>query len=171
MNTVRHILEIKGSFVWTISPDASVFEALRMMANKDVGALAVLEDDKLIGIISERDYARKVILFGKASKETLVREIMSSQVITIHPDQTIEECMELMTNKRIRHLPVVAEGKLLGMISIGDVVNNIIRRQRQRISSLEDQVRSAEVEAPAAPEPAVPRFPKGSRIRSSEENK
>lgn len=136
IQTVRHILEVKGSDVWSIGPDATVFDALRMMADKDVGALLVMENDKVVGIISERDYARKIILHGKSSKETLVREIMSSNLYTVHPDQTVEEAMEIMTNKRVRHLPVMEGETLLGMISIGDVVKNIIYRQREIIKSM-----------------------------------
>jgi len=136
IQTVRHILEVKGTDVWSIGPNATVFDALRMMADKDVGALLVMEDDKVVGIISERDYARKIILHGKSSKETLVREIMSTNLYTIHPDQTVEEAMELMTNKRVRHLPVMEGDKLVGMISIGDVVKNIIYRQREIIKSM-----------------------------------
>lgn len=136
IQTVRHILEVKGTDVWSIGPNATVFDALRMMADKDVGALLVMEDDKVVGIISERDYARKIILHGKSSKETLVREIMSTSLYTIHPDQTVEEAMELMTNKRVRHLPVMEGDKLVGMISIGDVVKNIIYRQREIIKSM-----------------------------------
>jgi CBS domain-containing protein len=111
-----------------------------LMADKDVGALLVMVDDKLVGIISERDYARKVILQGKASKDTLVKDIMTSVLFTIHPDQTIEECMELMTNRRIRHVPVVLDDQILGVISIGDVVKDIIYQQRQTIKSLEKYV-------------------------------
>ncbi len=134
--TARHLLEVKGPDVWSISPNATVYDALRMMADKDVGALLVMEGDTLAGIISERDYARKVILVGKTSRDTLVREIMSSKVFTIHPDQTVEEAMELMTNRRVRHLPVVADGHVYGVISIGDVVKNIIYRQRETIKTL-----------------------------------
>jgi CBS domain-containing protein len=134
--TARHLLEVKGPDVWSISPNSTVYDALRMMADKQVGALLVMEGDKLVGIISERDYARKVILVGKTSRDTLVSEIMSSKLFTIHPDQTVEEAMELMTNKRVRHLPVVAEDHCFGVISIGDVVKNIIYRQRETIKSL-----------------------------------
>jgi CBS domain-containing protein len=136
ITTARHLLEVKGPDVWSISPEISVYEALRMMADKDVGALLVMEDDHLAGIISERDYARKIILQGKTSKDTLVREIMSTRLFTIHPDQTVEEAMELMTQRHIRHLPVVVDDKVLGVISIGDVVNNIIHRQRETIKNL-----------------------------------
>lgn len=139
MNIVRQLLQIKGNDVWTISPDASVFDALRMMSDKNVGALAVMEDDKLVGIISERDYARKVILKGKASKEVPVGEIMTAKVITVHPDQTVEECMDLMTSKHIRHLPVIEDDRLVGMISIGDVMRDILYRQRELLKKLEGQ--------------------------------
>jgi CBS domain-containing protein len=136
LTTARHLLEVKGPDVWSISPDASVYDALRMMADKDVGALLVMEGNKLAGIISERDYARKIILVGKSSRDTLVSEIMTSRLFTIHPDQTVEEAMELMTNKRVRHLPVVVDDKVLGVISIGDVVKSIIFKQRETIKSL-----------------------------------
>jgi CBS domain-containing protein len=144
MRTVRHLLEIKGKDIWSISPDATVYDALRLMADKDVGALVVLQGDDLVGILSERDYARKIILHGKASKDTLVSEVMTSKLFTVHPDQTIEETMEMMTEKRVRHLPVTEENKLLGMISIGDVVRDIIYRQRKTISSLEDKILNKE---------------------------
>ncbi len=156
MHQVRHILQLKGDFIWTISPDETVFEALRLMATKGVGALLVTKDEKMVGIVSERDYARKVILKGRTSRDTLVREIMTSEVFTIHPDQTIEECMELMTEKRVRHLPVVENDKLIGVISIGDVLKNIIYRQRQVISEMEQKVRPKE---PEDVFPVVPRFP------------
>ena len=140
--TVRHLLEVKGNLIWSIGPNETVYEALRMMSIKDVGALIVMEGDKMVGILSERDYARKVVLLGKTSRETLVSEIMSQHVYTVHPDQTIEEAMELMTHKRIRHLPVVEDNNeqhLLGMISIGDVVRAIIYKQREAIKSLEEK--------------------------------
>ena len=156
MNTIRHILQIKGTNIWSISPEETVYEALRMMASKDVGALLVMEKDHLEGILSERDYARKIILQGKTSKETKVKEIMTSVVYTVHPDQTIDECMDIMTHRRIRHLPVVENDRLIGVISIGDVVNDIIHRQRQTISNLESQVLGSEPEPQG---PAVPRFP------------
>ena len=103
--TIRHILEVKGHDLWSIGPNASVFDALRMMSDKDIGALIVMENDQMVGIMSERDYARKVVLLGKTSRETTVNEIMSKKVFTIHPDQTVEEAMELMNSKHIRHLP------------------------------------------------------------------
>jgi CBS domain-containing protein len=138
--TVRHLLEVKGYNIWSISPGASVYDALRMMSMKDVGALMVMEGDKLVGILSERDYARKVVLVGKTSRDTLVSEIMSSKVFTIHPDQTVEEAMDLMNSKRIRHVPVVADSAVMGIISIGDVVRAIIYKQREAIKSLEEKV-------------------------------
>ncbi len=136
LTTARHLLEVKGYDLWSISPNSTVFDALRMMADKGVGALLVMEGDHMVGIISERDYARKVILVGKTSRETLVKEIMSSTVYTIHPEQTVEEAMEIMTNRHIRHVPVVDGDEVLGMISIGDVVKNIIFRQRETIKKL-----------------------------------
>ncbi len=139
--TIRHMLEVKGHDVWSIAPGASVFDALRMMSDKDIGALLVTEGDQIVGIMSERDYARKVVLLGKTSRETRVDEIMSSKVFTIHPDQTVEEAMELMNNKHIRHLPVVEGSDLLGMISIGDVVKAIIFKQREALSQLEDKIK------------------------------
>ena len=141
MSTLRHILQLKGNDVWSITPGATVFEALRMMADKDVGALLVMEGDHLVGMISERDYARKVILQGKASRDTLVGEIMTSKVITIHPDQTVQECMGLMNDHRIRHVPVVDEGEhVLGMVSIGDVLKDIIYVQKRRIKEMETRL-------------------------------
>ena len=142
--TVRHLLEVKGYNIWSISPSASVYDALRMMSMKDVGALIVMDGDKMVGILSERDYARKVVLVGKASRDTLVSEIMSSKVFTLHPDQTVEEAMDLMNIKRIRHVPVVEDGensRVLGMISIGDVVRAIIYKQREAIKTLEEKVK------------------------------
>jgi len=142
MNTIRHILQVKGQDAWTISPDATVFQALRMMADKDVGFLIVLDGDELIGTISERDYARKVILFNKSSRETLVREIMRTNFPTIHPDQTVHECMQIMMEQRARYVPVIEDdGQLLGVISIGDVVNDIIYQQRQTIKEMEEKMR------------------------------
>ena len=140
MTTVRQLLLLKGDYIWSITPDASVFEALRLMADKDVGALLVMDGDKMAGILSERDYARKVVLSGKVSRETAVSEIMTPKVFTVHPDQTIEECMEMMTAKRVRHLPVVERDHVVGMISIGDVVRDIIFRQRETIKGLEKYV-------------------------------
>ncbi len=139
--TIRHMLEVKGHDVWSVAPGASVYDALRMMSDKDIGAVLVVDGEQIVGILSERDYARKVVLLGKTSRETRVDEIMSSKVFTIHPDQTVEEAMELMTNKHIRHLPVVEGRDLLGMISIGDVVKAIIFKQREALSQLEDKIK------------------------------
>lgn len=138
LNTVRQLLDVKGYQVWSISPDATVYAALELMAGKNVGALVVCEEGQLVGMISERDYARKVILHGKSSKQTRVREIMSSPVYSVGPEQTIRECMQLMSGKHIRHLPVVDQGKVVGVISIGDVVDEIIRQQSETIRFLED---------------------------------
>lgn len=135
--TVQHILESKGNDAWGIGPENTVYDALQIMAEKGVGALLVMESDKLIGIFSERDYARKVILTGKSSKATKVKEIMTDQVITIHPSQTVHACMELMTNKHIRHLPVMVADEVLGVISIGDVVRALIYEQREKIKNLD----------------------------------
>ncbi len=140
MNTVRHILQVKGYDVWSTTPRTTVYDALRMMADKNVGALLVMDGEKVVGIFSERDYARKVVLQGCSSKETTVSEIMTSKLITIHPDQTIEEAMELMTNKRVRHLPVIENDHLLGMISIGDVLREIIYVQLITIRQMEDKI-------------------------------
>lgn len=140
MNFVTEILKTKGREVWTVSPDSTVYDALQVMADKNVGALMVLERDEVVGVFSERDYARKVILKGKASKDTLVREIMSTELVWVRPDQTIEVCMNLMTNKRIRHLAVLDEGRLVGVISIGDVVKAIISEQEFTIQQLEHYI-------------------------------
>jgi CBS domain-containing protein len=137
MDTVRHILQLKGKDVWSIRPDATVLEALRMMDSKGVGALVVTQESHLAGIISERDYARKVILKGKNSKDTLVSEIMTAHVITVHPDQTLDECMELMTSKSIRHLPVLDGERVVGVISMRDVMSAIIHRQREALKQTE----------------------------------
>jgi CBS domain-containing protein len=140
MINVRDILQDKGKDIWQVKPETSVFEALKLMAEKNIGALLVCDGEKLAGIFSERDYARKVILKGKASKETLVKEIMTSVVVTVRYGQTVEECMSLMTQYRIRHLPVVDGEKLCGVISIGDVVKAIISDQEFTIKQLENYI-------------------------------
>ena len=140
--SIRHILEVKGRDIWSISPSTSVFDALRMMSDKDVGALLVMEGERMVGIMSERDYARKVVLLGKTSRDTRVEEIMSSKVFTIHPEQTVEEAMEVMNSHHIRHLPVEDGEQILGVISIGDVVKAIIYKQRAAIRNLEDKITS-----------------------------
>lgn len=135
--TVADILQVKGRQVWTIAPDATVFEALNIMASKDIGALVVIENERIAGVITERDYARKVILKDKRSKETLVREIMSRTFVFIGPQEDLEVCMALMTNKKVRHLPVMEQERLTGMISIGDVVKGIIDHKEFIIDQLE----------------------------------
>lgn len=140
MTIVAQVLQEKGHAVWTVSPDATVYRALELMAEKGIGAVLVLEGEKIAGILSERDYARKVILHGKSSRETHVSEIMTPAVYYVHPNQTIEECMALMTAKRIRHLPVVEQGKLVGVISIGDVVKTIIADKEFMIQTLEKYI-------------------------------
>ena len=140
MKLVSELLRAKEREIWSVSPDSSVLEALNLMADKNVGALLVFEEEKLVGIFSERDYARKVILKGKASKDTTVKEIMSSKVLYVKPEQTVEDCMALMTDKRIRHLPVLEEDQVVGVISIGDVVKAIISDQDFMIHQLESYI-------------------------------
>jgi CBS domain-containing protein len=142
MKSVRQLLQAKGRSVHTIAPGARVFDALKLMAEKDVGALIVTEGDRLAGIISERDYARKVILLGKSSQDIPVRDIMTGKVITVGPDQTVEECMAIMTDKRIRHLPVTEGERLVGVLSIGDLVKEVIAEQEQTIRQLESYIHS-----------------------------
>lgn len=140
MKTVAQILRTKGHEVLSVSPEISVFEALRVMAEKNVGALLVVEGERLTGVFSERDYARKVILKGKASRETPVREIMTSHVLYVRPEQTVDDCMALMTDKRVRHLPVLDAERLVGVISIGDVVKAIITEQEFIIEQLQNYI-------------------------------
>ncbi len=140
MMSIRTLLDLKGHDLWSISPDAAVFDAIELMADKEIGALLVMEDDKSVGVISERDYARKIILEGKSSKGTPVRDIMSVRVVYAHPSQTIEECMAVMTHKRIRHLPVLDDDHLIGMISINDLVRALIADQEFRIDQLEHYI-------------------------------
>lgn len=140
MNKIKDLLRYKPRDVWTIRPDATVYEALELMAEKNVGALPVVEKDELIGIFSERDYARKCILMGRHSKETLVSELMSSPVVTIHGDFTIEQCLGLMTERQFRHLPVVEGGEVHGIVSIGDIGKWVISEQRTLIHDLEGYI-------------------------------
>ena len=135
--TISEILSHKGTTAWSISPDATVFEAVLMMTDKNIGALLVTENNKLVGIISERDYTRKVVVKGKASKSTAVKEILSSHVIHVSPSHTIEECMRLMTDHHFRHLPVLDGDMIVGIVSIGDLVNWIISAQHTTISQLQ----------------------------------
>jgi CBS domain-containing protein len=140
MGAVRNIIQGKGNKIFSITPYHSVYQALEIMVEKNVSSLVIMEDEKLIGIFTERDYARKVILKGKASRETPVGDIMSGNVITVTPDSTIDDCMELMTSKFIRHLPVVEEDKVIGLVSIGDVVKYIIEEQKFIINNMEQYI-------------------------------
>ncbi len=140
MRTVNDILQEKGARVYTISPDAKIYEALQLMADKNVGALMVMEGDITAGMISERDYARKVVLKGKFSKEVPVRDIMVTDIVHIGPDEDVEGCMELMTHKRVRHLPVFENDRLVGIISIGDIVKAIIEHKEEVIEQLENYI-------------------------------
>ena len=136
VESVRLILKTKGSQIWSLAPGATVYEAISRMSEKNVGALLVVSEGKLVGIISERDYARKVILQGKSSKEILVGEVMTSPVITVTPDHTVDECMRIMTSHHIRHLPVLEGEKLAGAISLGDLVKAVISTQAETIQQL-----------------------------------
>lgn len=140
MASVKQILDHKGYQVWTITPDKTVFEALSLMGEKEIGALAVMDKEQVVGMLSERDYARKVVLKGKTSRETLVQAIMSSPVHAVSPDQSVAECMTIMTAQRIRHLPVLEHGNLIGMISQGDLVKFIIQEQQFIIDQLETYI-------------------------------
>ena len=142
MKSLKQLIAAKGSQVYSIGPDAKVIEALQLMAQKDVGALLVIDGETLVGILSERDYARKVILHGRSSQDVPVREIMTSGVITVTPERTVEECMTLVTQKRIRHLPVTEGGQLIGVVSIGDLVKEVIAEQEQTIKQLESYIHS-----------------------------
>jgi CBS domain-containing protein len=141
MKTVRDILQEKGFAVHTIAPDVSVYEALQMMADKNVGALLVLKDNTVAGMISERDYARKVVLKGKFSKDIPVSDIMATHIVDVDPYQDIESCMELMSDKHVRHLPVVEDGRIVGIISIGDIVKAIIEHKQEIINQLENYIK------------------------------
>ena len=142
MKTVQHLLDSKRHGVASVAPDTSVLDALKVMAEKEIGAVLVLDGDALAGIFSERDYARKVVLQGKASKDTPVREIMTEKVVCVHPEQTIEDCMGLMTDKRVRHLPVMQGRKVIGVISIGDVVKEMLVEKEFVIKQLESYIHS-----------------------------
>jgi CBS domain-containing protein len=143
MTTVRNILENKGSAVWSVGPETLIFDALTMMAEKNVGALLVTKDNALVGIFSERDYARKVALKGSTSHTAAVKEIMTSNVISVRPDQSIDDCMEIMTSKHIRHLPVLEDNKLIGMVSIGDVVKAMVSEREHTIEQLKNYITGA----------------------------
>lgn len=137
---VEDILKTKGNQVWSIPPESTVFEAINLMAEKNVGALLVMEKGRLMGVVSERDYTRKVILQGRASKQTSVREIISAQVIYVDPQASVQECMRLMVTHRIRHLPVIQQGDVVGVVSIGDLVNWIISSQQSTIHQLHSYI-------------------------------
>ncbi len=140
MMTVKHVLDQKGRKVHAVHPDATVFEALKLMAEKDVGSMAVMEDGQLVGIITERHYAREIVLKGRTSLKTLVRDVMSVRVDVARPDQTVEECMTVMTTKTVRHLPVLENGHLVGIVSIGDMVKSVIGDQKFIIQQLEHYI-------------------------------
>lgn len=137
MRLVKHLLEDKGGAIHAIDPDKPVLEAIRLMADKYIGALLVMRDGKLVGIVSERDYARKVILKGRSSADTPVREIMSESVLTVAPGDSVNHCMKLVTDKRVRHLPVVDGGRVIGVVSIGDLVKAVIADQAQELEHMQ----------------------------------
>ena len=142
MATASALLKHKGREIYSVPPDAPVLEAIKLMAQRGVGALLVMQRDRLLGVMSERDYARKVILMGRSSNETPVSEIMSSPVLTVHPDQSVNDCMRLMTENRVRHLPVVEGERVVGVLSIGDLVRAVVEEQQQTIEQLEHYIRS-----------------------------
>jgi CBS domain-containing protein len=142
IDTVRLILKQKGQNIWSVPPEACVYEAIEIMADKHAGALLVISEGNLVGVVSERDYARKVILQGKSSKQTQVKEIMTSPAIFVTPEQTVEDSMRIMTEKHIRHLPVVENGKILGVVSIGDLVKWMLSAQQHTISQLHNYINS-----------------------------
>ncbi len=140
MASVRDLLDVKGTAIYSVGPDEPVLDAIKTMAERHVGALLVMKGDELLGIVSERDYARKVILLGRASGDTPVSQIMSAPVYTVSPKRTVSDCMRLMTQHRVRHLPVLESGRIVGVISIGDLVKAVIEDQRQTIEQLEDYI-------------------------------
>jgi CBS domain-containing protein len=142
MKTVRDLLKQKGREVWSVAPDSTVYDALKLMAEKNIGALLVIDAGRPVGIFSERDYARQVILKGKTSKDTPVREVMTAKVVFVRPEQSIEECMALMTDRRFRHLPILEEGALVGILSIGDVVKAVISEKDFLIEQLANYISS-----------------------------
>lgn len=140
MKSIRDILRSKGAQVWSVAPKTTIFDSLRLMAEKEIGAVLVLEEGRLVGIFSERDYARKVVLKGKSSKETAVADVMTPRVVCVSPERTLDECMAIMTEKRIRHLPVCEGNRLVGLVSIGDVVKGVISDQQFMIDQLEHYI-------------------------------
>jgi len=141
MTTVRQLLDEKGGYIWSIGPDATVFDAVAKMAEKDIGSLVVMEGDEFVGIITERHYARNVVLKGKASPATPVRDIMETHVVVVRPEQSVDQCMALMSEERVRHLPVFEGRKLIGIVSIGDLVKSKIGDQKFLIDQLEQYIR------------------------------
>ncbi len=142
MRNVRHLLEAKTPEVHSIGPDAPVIDAIRLMAEKHIGALVVIDAGRLAGMVSERDYARKIVLQGRSSSDTPVREIMTSEVLSAGPDDTTDHCMQLVTNRRIRHLPVVVDGEVIGLVSIGDLVKAVIEDQQLELDQLQRYIAS-----------------------------
>ncbi|HAO99880.1 MAG TPA: histidine kinase [Fibrobacteres bacterium] len=140
METIEQLLRKKDRTVWSVHPNATVYEAIELMALKEIGALAVVENDQLAGMLSERDYARNVVLKGRSSRDTVVREIMTPPELRVRPDYTVEECMEMMTEERVRHLPVMDGDRLLGIVSIGDLVKSVISEQQFMIRQLEQYI-------------------------------
>jgi len=139
-STIGEILRSKGNQVWSVPPESTVYDAIKMMADKNIGAVAVMEGERLVAILTERDYTRKVVLQGKASKSTQVREIVTGQVVSVTPNHTVEECLRLMTKHRFRHLPVMEGEKLVGLVSIGDLVNSVISAQQTTIEQLQTYI-------------------------------
>jgi CBS domain-containing protein len=140
MTTVRSVLHSKGNHIWSVAPDAIVFDAIKIMAEKNIGALLVIQKETVVGIFSERDYARKIVLKGESSHTITIKDVMTSDVLTVNPEQSIDDCMALMTNKHVRHLPVLENGKLIGLVSIGDVVKTIISEHEYTIKQLENYI-------------------------------
>lgn len=140
MQTAKQVLEFKGDTVWSVTPEDSVYTAIELMADKSIGALVVLENEAVVGILSERDYARKVILRGRSSRDTPVKDIMSDKVVHTDPHKSIEECISLMSEKRIRHLPVIEDNRLVGLVSMGDLVKALIAKQQMLIEQLEHYI-------------------------------
>jgi CBS domain-containing protein len=140
MKAVRDILNAKGREMWSVKPDDTVYQAVELMAEKSVGALLVMEGEKLVGIVTERDYARKIILEGKSSRDSAVREVMTRKILCVTPERTVDECMALMTDKRIRHLPVIEQKRVVGVVSIGDLVKTMISEQQILIDQLQNYI-------------------------------
>jgi CBS domain-containing protein len=143
MRSVRQLLQAKAPEIHSIGPDAAVVDAIRLMAERHIGALLVMEGGRMVGIVSERDYARKVVLQGRSSSDTPVRAIMTSEVIHVAPDATVEQCMQTVTERRVRHLPVVVDGQVVGVVSIGDLVKAVIEDQQVELDQLQSYIRHA----------------------------